>query len=369
MNSGEKRMSLSFEERLMHSLREMYEMHGYLPFKMSKFEEYDFYMKNRDFLIGESIISFTDADGTLLALKPDVTLSIVKNASAARGVKNKVYYSENVYRTSTGSHKFKEIMQMGLECIGDTDAYDVCETIGLAAASLERIGGDFVLDISHMGLISELLSAAGIEGEKRAELLSFISSKSSHGVARLLAECDTPADIAEKIIALTSLRVPLSEAREALSCMAVTEAGAAAVEEIANIAELLARSGSCDRMFFDASLMNDMNYYNGIVFRGFISGIAEGVLSGGRYDALMHKMGKDAGAIGFALYLDLLEGYSDVGAEHDVDVLLIYDERIDMGAVAARVNELISDGCSVSAQRAVPDGLRYGRIERMEGRS
>lgn len=369
MNSSEKARGFSFEERLMHSLREMYGAHGYLPFKMSKFEEYDFYMKNRDFLIGESIISFTDADGTLLALKPDVTLSIVKNASAAKGVKNKVYYSENVYRTSTGTHKFKEIMQMGLECIGDIDTYDVCEALGLAAASLERISEDFVLDISHMGFISELLSAAGLEGERRGELLALISAKSSHGVALLLKECGTPDEIASKIIALTTLRVPLSSAREALSSLAVSDAGAAAVEEIAKIAELVSKSGFGERMFFDASLMNDMNYYNGIVFRGFISGIAEGVLSGGRYDALMHKMGKGACAIGFALYLDLLDGFSDSGAEHDVDVLLLYGENVDTGAVIARVNELISDGLTVSAQRAVPDGLRYGRIEKMEGRS
>ena len=109
-----------------------------------------------------------------------------------------------------------------------------------------------------------------------------------------------------------------------------------------------------------------MNYYNGIVFSGFISGVAEGVLSGGRYDALMARMGKQSKALGFAIYLDLLEGFFETGEDLDVDVLLLYSERTDTASVYKRVNELISEGLSVSAQRGIPDALRYARIERME---
>ena len=354
------------EERVIGALRSMYAKRGYLPFRMSKFEEYELYMKNRDFLLGENIISFTDTDGALLALKPDVTLSIIKNAKDAAGVKEKVYYNEHVYRTSGSTHKFKEIMQMGLECIGDLDDYDVCEAIELATESLNEISADFVLDISHVGFVSALLDAAGLSEAGRGELITCISNKNSHETAALLTKYGVSSEEREKILSLLSVRVPLSLAEKTLAPLAVGERGRAALSEISVLAGLLADSPLADKIYFDTSVMNDMKYYNGIVFRGFVSGVSEGVLSGGRYDALMARMGKDSKALGFAIYLDLLEGFFEADDERDVDVLLVYGEKVDTGRVYRRVKELVADGYSVTAQKAVPDGLRYGRLERME---
>ena len=70
---------LKWEERALLRLRQLYSSYGYEPFKMSKFEPYDLYLNHKEFLISEGAITFTDTDGTLMALKPDVTLSIVKN--------------------------------------------------------------------------------------------------------------------------------------------------------------------------------------------------------------------------------------------------------------------------------------------------
>ena len=98
---------LKNEEKAIFSLRSIYKQYGYLPFKMSKFEEYDLYVRNKDFLIGDNFITFNDTNGKLLALKPDVTLSIIKNTGDEEGCKQKVYYNENVYRVSNGTHQFK----------------------------------------------------------------------------------------------------------------------------------------------------------------------------------------------------------------------------------------------------------------------
>ena len=87
---------------------------------------------NKDFLISDSVITFTDLNGKLMALKPDVTLSIVKNTRDEPGIR-KLHYNENVYRVSKGSHCYKEIMQVGLEAIGQIDEYCVYEVMKLAA--------------------------------------------------------------------------------------------------------------------------------------------------------------------------------------------------------------------------------------------
>lgn len=118
---------------------------GYRRFKMSKFEEYDLYVRNKDFLVSDRMITFTDARGILMALKPDVTLSIIKNTRAEEAGPRKVYYNESVYRSGQGEETFQEIMQTGLECIGELDLYHIYEVIALAVESLRAIHPDYVL--------------------------------------------------------------------------------------------------------------------------------------------------------------------------------------------------------------------------------
>ncbi|MBQ8882326.1 MAG: ATP phosphoribosyltransferase regulatory subunit, partial [Clostridia bacterium] len=135
---------LQNDERAVYELRSLYAKYGYLPYKMSKFEEYDLYVKNKDFFLGDGVITFNDNGGKLLALKPDVTLSILKNGAKDKQ-NQKVYYNETVYRKSADGN-FKEIMQVGLENIGILTPYDIFETVYLAVKSLVEIGGkDMIL--------------------------------------------------------------------------------------------------------------------------------------------------------------------------------------------------------------------------------
>ena len=148
-------------EKSVYSLRSLYDSFGFKQYKMSKFEEYELYLKNKDFLESKSVITFTDTDGKLMALKPDVTLSIIKNGKDGEGIE-KVYYNENVYRVSKDSRSFKEFMQVGLECVGDIDEYEICEVVYLAIKSLNLISNDYILDISHLAFVKGVLKRAGL---------------------------------------------------------------------------------------------------------------------------------------------------------------------------------------------------------------
>lgn len=117
-------------------LRSLYETYGYRKYRMGRFEEYGLYAANRSFLPSEHILTFTDLDGRLMALKPDITLGIAKNTKAGRDFCEKVYYIESVYRESKESHTYKEISQMGLECMGGVDSFVITEVVGLAVQTL-----------------------------------------------------------------------------------------------------------------------------------------------------------------------------------------------------------------------------------------
>jgi len=144
-------------ERSTLQLRVLYEGAGYRKFRCSHFEEYSLYQQNERFLSDSQVITFTDLDGKLRAIKPDVTLSIAKNAQPAAGECKKYYYTEQICRPSRESHTFSEISQMGLECIGAVGAAEQAEVVRLALESLASLEVPTVLEVSHMGFVTALL--------------------------------------------------------------------------------------------------------------------------------------------------------------------------------------------------------------------
>ena len=343
---------LKSEEKAVFRLRSLYRQRGYEPYKMSKFEEYDLYVRNKSFLVSDNIITFTDTNGKLMALKPDVTLSIVKNTR--EGETRKVYYNENVYRISEGSHAYKEIMQTGLEYIGNVDRYALSEVLTLAALSLEEISGDFVLDTAHLGITSLLLSLTGADESAKKRILECMGEKNVHGIEAACLEAGVSEADTERIKALVKCYGNPETVISSLRTLLVEDEFEELFDELETVLSLV---GS-DRIKLDFSVVSDTNYYNGIVFKGFIKGIPTAVLSGGEYDSLMKRFGKNAGAIGFAVYLDLLEGLES-GVGYEVDTLILYNEKTPPTLVAKNVNERAARGETVRAACVIPDKLKY----------
>ena len=97
--------------------------------------------------------------------------------------------------------------------------------------------------------------------------------------------------------------------------------------------------------------MNDMNYYNGVVFRGFVEGVPVNVLSGGRYDKITERFGMKSGAIGFAVYLGILWQYIATPKAQDADVVIYYSEDTDLTVLTQKVKELTEMGSTVTVYR------------------
>ena len=348
-------------ERAAFGLGQLYRKYGYIRYKISKFEEYDLYVQNKSFLVSDNVLTFTDTDGKLMALKPDVTLSIVKNSIDEEHSIGKVYYNENVYRTSQGAGEFKEIMQTGLECIGDIDTYSVGEVIMLAAKSLESISKKYVLDLSHLGFVSALLESLSDNEVTRRELLRLMGEKNLHAIRALCESTGISEDGCEDICKLAKLYGPIAKCLGELLPLVRNDEMRAAYEELSALVEIIRIYGFEDKVYLDFSIVNDMNYYNGIIFRGFVDGIPAGVLSGGRYDNLLKKMGKTSGAIGFAVYLDLLERFGDESEYFDVDVLLTYEDASPKDIIDA-VKLLSSYGKSVKVQKINDGRVKYRQL-------
>lgn len=356
---------LKNEERAVYALRSLYNRFGYHLYKMSKFEEYDFYATNKDFLISDGIITFTDKTGKLLALKPDVTLSIVKNCKDEGDTVEKFYYNENVYRVNKGSHNFKEIMQTGLECVGNIGLYESSEVLMLAVKSLSLMHEECVLDLSHAGLLSALLDEVSDSVSVKNDLLDAISKKSADAAEALAAAGKIKRESLTLLAVLMAEYKDADSVKAALSPYLLQEASIKAFEELYDILKTLEALSLGKYLNVSFSLIGNTSYYSGIVFQGYIKGIPDRVLSGGRYDGLMQKLGKRAGAIGFAVYLDNFERFGEEVKDYDVDVLLVKEDGVRAEDVILAVEELSKDGSTVLVQSSPSEVIRCKRLVKL----
>lgn len=300
---------LGRDERAAFALRALFEANGFSRFSMGRFEKYDLYAGNKDFLASDRMITFTDVDGTLMALKPDVTLSVIRRSDDGRGRVNRVYYNENVYRAPRGGGGFREIMQTGVECIGELSGEDISRTVALAAESMETVGEPYVLNISHLGFTSGLFASAGVARTDYPVAIQCVREKNAPAMEQFCRRLGIEPGRLMRLIGIHGgLGDTLPELRD--MCPAAGDGSAemsAALEQLDAIYRLLDEGGKAGAVRLDFSVVNNMAYYDGVVFQGYIRGIPDSVLSGGQYDSLARKMGKRAGAIGFAIYLNKLE--------------------------------------------------------------
>ena len=338
---------------------------GYRKFRMRKFEEYSLYLENKNFLVSEHVLAFNGLDGRLLALKPDVTLSIVKNTTATESNGEKLYYAESVYRLDKKTKEYREIEQVGLEMLGGVDAVGTLEVLALALESLSLLSERSVLAISHMGLLDAVFRSLGLGATAMAQLYSCFKTAGAHELLRLSRELGLDADTAEALAALISFDLSDADRLAAVRVLSGCEEVRAAADELETIFSELSRFGYGGRVRLDFSVVSDSDYYNGIVFSGYVDGVPKAVLTGGRYDRLAVRLGKSISALGFAVYLSELSYFLGGGDEYDADYLLLYGDTDRPSDVCAAAATLRASG-SVRIARSLPEGFRAREIRRME---
>ena len=349
-------------DELPSALRALYSSAGYSCYRTVGFEEYDLFSQYRDFLTSGQMITFTGAGGRLLALKPDITMSIIRDAAQEKGRSDKFFYSESVYRVPAGGDEFKEILQIGLECIGDLCGYDRAEVVSLACKTLGMTGREYKLDISHTGLVSGLFELFGIPAEVRGDFADALKDKNAPMISLLCEKNGISSDKTKKLIEFSRFSLPIRDAVRELRTLGFGDnaKSAEALDMLELIANTLTESeASC--VSLDFSVIHGMNYYDGTVFAGYIDGVAEAVLKGGEYGKLMKKMGREGSGLGFALYTDLLERLDDGEISYAADVMLVGGDT-SPEAIAAEVKKIRESGKTVLVQKGRAGAERCAEV-------
>lgn len=363
--------SLGKEDTTTLTLSALYEKFGYRKYRNTRFEEYSFYHDHQGFLSGEGVITFNNADGQLMALKPDMTLSIIKNADITPRSFSRIYYNENVYRFQQTTREYKEIHQCGLEMLGPLDAYAVGEIILLALKSLDAIDESYILSLSHADIVASALATLSMDADAKREIAFCIQTKNKHDLKLICEREALSEEKTDAFLLLADCNGPLMMALENLRELGDTlfypvdtlhrEVYDCALDELSCLYQYFEGTPYAEHLQLDTSIINPVDYYSGIVMQGYVKKVPHLVLAGGRYDLLAEKLREGVGAMGFAVYLDKLQAYYPKSRRYDVDVLIHYPEQ-ECGEVSQvlmkKLMEFEDTNLTVRVEPKIPVNLR-----------
>ena len=304
--------SLDAQEQKEIQLIGLFRQAGYQKCRLGKFDEYELFDQNRAFLVGDRMLTFTDPYGKLYALRPDVTLSVMKQAVYQPDNEYKVYYKEDVFRLSPETHQYESRCQIGVEAIeklavGTQKSFKMLQ---LAQRALKCLGGKSVLVLSHMGFLAENHWYSVQSQIAMDQILLYIGQKNRHDLLKYLEQLECPPRDAKILTSAISLTGQYEGVLEKIREENLGKEIEDAAIELTEYAKKLAANEN-QKVILDFSMVNPLSYYNGLVFQGYIEGCSHYVLSGGCYDKLaikfLPKYKSTCRAIGFALDLDALE--------------------------------------------------------------
>ena len=341
--------NMSKKDLVLLNIRKMYDSYGYKKISLPSFEEYDLYNENKDF-IDRNVLTVMSPNGKLLALRPDITLSVAKKVSKDQSLKySKIYYQENTYNL-TKYVGYEEDEQLGIELIGKESTFLDFEIINLAVKSLDIINKKSMIVLSHAGFISSIFENFDLEYEIKEQILDCINRKNSHDIQKILKRNEHISENVKKLIyKIPELSGNLENIEKELLKYEINVNTKKILSELKQLNSLLMKFYKKSKIIFDFSVVKNLNYYNGIILQGYIEGFPNVILTGGRYDKLFEKFGVDTGAVGFAILTDGLKGYYKDTDKKDFEILIAYDNS-DFEKLVEIVNDFQKKGLRVRTE-------------------
>lgn len=310
-------------------LTTMFRARGYRQVITPAIEFYDVFGSSAAHFPQENMYKLTDTRGRLMVIRPDCTIPIARLVAtrlAASPMPLRLYYSENVYRVEHDLRgKRNEVFQTGVELIGSNALRSDLEIVELAASGLSDIGGErFRIELCHIGYFKALIDSLDAPGETKEQIRQCIEQKNYPALGDLL----DPFGAARAALALRYLpRLFGGEEVFEKAYALFDENGAReSLDYLRSIYDYLRQLGLEGSVIVDLGLVNQIEYYTGIIFRGYFDGIGEPVLSGGRYDNLISDFGASLPAVGFAVNADLAAAVIEKQPPQTPDILVFSDE-------------------------------------------
>ncbi len=335
------------KRKIESNLARFFRHRGYDEVMTPGLEFYDVFYSNAAYFPQETMYKLTDSKGRLMVMRPDCTIPIARlMGTRLAGLEKPVrlYYDQNVYRSNPSMKGFSnEITQTGVELIGAGSIKADLEILELAASGLTHCSiENYRLEICHIGYFKQLMNNLEADDAEKEKIRELIESKNYAALGDVLKSYPE----SEAVTALAKLPELFGGCDVIDQAAVLFPNGKKVLDELRSVYESLQALGLGEKVIVDLGLVNQAEYYTGIIFRGYVEGVGEPVLSGGRYDKLMQDFGQPLPATGFAVNVNQL---SRVLLEKgDVELpktqVLLFSEKQCAPLVFARMKELVEQG-------------------------
>lgn len=297
-------------DNLITTLKNRFNTYGYKQVRTTTFEYYDLYSSITGTVNKDEMIKVVDTSGKVLVLRPDVTIPItrmiVSNKQRLLG-ESRFFYVLDVFRQSYEQTEKKETTQAGIECFGESTPENDAEVIALAIHTLKDLGFEtFKLEVGHAGFFKELVNQLALSKNELEQLQTLIQSKNLAEIEPFLYNLSVDKELREAIQTIPLLYGGPDDVIKRANEIVLNDEMQQTIKNLSDVFEVLKAYGVDDSVVFDLGLINNMNYYSGIIFQGFVASLGKPVLMGGRYDHLAEQFNTSTPAIGFACEVDTL---------------------------------------------------------------
>lgn len=295
--------------RVESRLTDLFAARGYSEIMTPEVEYYDLFFQTGNPMPQEAMMKIIDRSGSILVMRPDNTTPIARVAAAklkSLPGPHRLYYNQTVFRSDNAHTAARsEIAQCGIELIGAQGIKADLEVIYLAVEALKRSGlKDFYIELGHAGFFKALVS--GLEAEVQEIIRQQIESKNFAALNFYIKNNmnNQTGTVLKNLSRLFGGAEVLDQARE----LSNDPQAGQAIDYLRRLYDELSHAGCANRIRFDLGLVHQLDYYTGVVFRGYAEGAGGSIVAGGRYDNLIGRIGSDTPATGFAVDIDAVAG-------------------------------------------------------------
>lgn len=353
-------------DEIEKKLSSVYETEGFSKIITPAIEYYDTFDHSGRSLEQEEMFKLMDSRGRLAVLRADNTTPTAR--VIATKLKNsplplKLYYNQNIYRICEGyTGRRSEVFQSGVEFAGAGGEKADIICIITAVKALRSLGLDFKVEIGHVGYCGALLKELGLSDEETVTVREYINSKNTVSLGFLKSKTNSDFGKIRKLPRLFGGSEVFSRAKELAED---NEEALSALDSVINMYNILTSAGYGDDILIDLGIAHSMEYYTGIVFRGYIEGVGEPVLTGGRYDKLIGNFDYDIPSTGFAVNMclaaDAIINKKITPNKKNYDKYLIHFDSDSFEEAMNYKNTLISEGITahLSAFNSEIESMEY----------
>lgn len=300
------------------------------------------------------IYKFIDRDGSVLALRSDLTPQISRIVATNDWdgmIPLRFCYVANTYRYNQNFQgKLNEFTQAGVELYGASSDDANAEVIAVAINALLAAGlEDFRIDIGNVEFLHGILEETGLPEEELREIRKYILKREYVAVEAAVKKRKMPKGVKEILSNLASF-IGDTQMLDKCGAAVTSDAAKAALNKLKNIYETLKLYNLDKYVLFDLSLMGHLDYYTGVIFRGYTYGTGFSIVEGGRCDKVTASFGKKISSIGFAIGInDLLDAVSNQNVSYEImyaDTLVAYS-AVGKEAALRCADSLRDDGLYV----------------------